>query len=192
MRKNKQEKLLPSRSQGLIAESDGPRSTQGRPKQVIIPPQEEDNHPHLQPGSSGGSEVHVGQGSRPAAPSRWFGCGGRTGPGLGWRQDQDIRTGKGCRQQAGALAFLTPGVPRDPTLSLMYLGQSRGKTGKSEKSLENQHSTAPAMQLSCPVPVSLGCQQASQPQCWAAESAGNLPCRVTGPASEGLTPSLKH
>lgn len=46
------------------------------------------------------------------------------------------------------------------------------------------------MQLSCSVPVSLGRQQASEQQRWAAESARNLPRSFTGPTSEGPTRPL--
>lgn len=46
------------------------------------------------------------------------------------------------------------------------------------------------MRLSRSVPVSLRCQQASEQQCWAAESARNLPCSFTGPASKGPTRPL--
>lgn len=122
-----------------------------------------------------------------AAPSCWFGRGGDASPGLGWRQARTSGLARAAGSSSGS-----PGIPRSrgPQGShtiTEVLKAIQGVNREKWKSLENQHSPVPAMQLSSSVPVSLRCQQASEQQCWAAESARNLPSSFTGPTSEGPT-----
>lgn len=109
MRKNEREKQLPSRSQGLIAESNEPRGTQGRPQQVISPQLDEDRGPPCSwaqvepPGSP------WGRGSCSAARARSPGCGADTSPGQGRWQKQDVQTDEGCRLWGGGQGVLCQG-----------------------------------------------------------------------------------
>lgn len=134
MRKNEREKQLPSRSQGLIAESNEPRGTQGRPQQVISPQLDEDRGPPCSwaqvepPGSP------WGRGSCSAARARSPGCGADTSPGQGRWQKQDVQTDEGCRLWGGGQGVLcqgsgmAPGWPQAPGVP-WDRGQRRAPAG---------------------------------------------------------------
>lgn len=112
MRKNEQ-KQLPSRSQGLIAESNELRDTWGKPKRVISPGWEEDRCPpcswvQVEPWASRGAGAAVWQ------PGDTAGCGAV--PALGWagcgcRTSGQTRAAS-CGAEAEVCQVVAPGWPR--------------------------------------------------------------------------------